>query len=110
EGRTPRGGAGAFCCAGVGTPFARQSPRPAASGAVWGGLGMQAYYIVVGVLLVVGGLALAVWPRQVWLATRGWQFADPGRVRLSGAYLAWLRVSGAVGALLGLLLLAYAFR
>src|SRR5262249_18548956 len=110
EGRNAARWRGGLLLRGGRHPVCTAVPPPGRVGRHFGGLGMQAYYIVVGVLLVVGGLALTVCPRQVWLGARGWQFADPGQVRLSGAYLAWLRVSGAVGALLGLLLLAYAFR
>jgi hypothetical protein len=71
---------------------------------------MTVYYLVVGSLLTLGSLAMIAWPRQVWLFTRGWRFANPEEVRLSAAHVAWTRLSGAVGVVLGIVLLVYAFR
>ena len=61
-------------------------------------------------LVLVGSSAVLAWPRQVWRFARGWRFANPEEVRLSDAYVAWLRLSGAVGVVLGIGLLVYAFR
>ncbi len=71
---------------------------------------MSGYQLAIGVLLALGSLALLVWPRQVWRFARGWRFANPEEVRLSDAYVAWLRLSGAVGVALGIGLLVYALR
>ena len=71
---------------------------------------MTGYYLIFGVVLALAGLAMTAWPRRVWLATHGWRFADPGAVRLSDTYVAWLRFSGAAGVVMGIVLLAYAFR
>jgi hypothetical protein len=71
---------------------------------------MSGYQVAAGALLSLGGAALVVWPRQVWRFGRGWRFADPDAVRVSPAYVAWLRLSGAVGVALGIGLVAYAAR
>ena len=71
---------------------------------------MTGYYLIIGALLTLGSMAMIAWPRQVWLFARGWRFANPEDVRLSGSYLMWLRLSGAVGVAMGLVLIAYAFR
>jgi len=71
---------------------------------------MTGYQLAAGVLLVLGGAASLAWPREVWRVSRGWQVADPGAVRLSAGYLAWLRASGAAGVALGAGLVIYALR
>ena len=71
---------------------------------------MTGYQLAVGVLLALGSSAMLVWPRQVWRFGRGWRFANPKEVRVSAAYVAWLRLSGAVGVVMGIGLLVYAFR
>ena len=71
---------------------------------------MTVYYLIIGALLTLGSMAMIAWPRQVWLFARGWRFANPEEVRLSGTYVTWLRLSGAVGVVLGLVLFVYAFR
>lgn len=71
---------------------------------------MTGYYVTIGAVLILGGLAMTAWLRRVWLVTHGWRFADPGAVRLSDAYVGWLRFSRAVGVVMGTALLAYACR
>jgi hypothetical protein len=74
------------------------------------GITMTGYQLAVGVLLALGSAAIVVWPRQVWRFARGWRFTNPEAVRLSDAYVAWLRLSGAVGVVLGIGLIVYAVR
>jgi hypothetical protein len=71
---------------------------------------VSGFVLLIGAAMALGSLAMVAWPRQVWRLGRGWRFADPGAVRLSGAYLAWLRFSGVVGAAMGIALIAYAIR
>jgi hypothetical protein len=71
---------------------------------------MTGYHAIFGVLLVLMSAALLTLPRQVWGFTHNWRFADPGAVRLTEGYVLWLRLSGAVGVVLGIGLLTYAFR
>ena len=71
---------------------------------------MAGYYLLVGVILALGSSVMIAWPRQVWRFGRGWRFANPEEVRLSDAYVAWLRLSGAVGVVMGIGLLVYAYR
>jgi len=71
---------------------------------------MTVYYLVIGVILTLGSLAMIAWPRQVWLFTRGWRIANPQEVRLTDAHVAWSRLSGAVGVIIGIVLLVYGFR
>jgi hypothetical protein len=71
---------------------------------------MTGYQLAVGVLLALGSAAMIVWPRQVWRFARGWRFTNPEAVRLSDAYVAWLRLSGTVGVVLGIGLIVYAVR
>ena len=55
-------------------------------------------------------LAMSAWPRQVWRFGRGWRFSNPEEVHLSADYVTWLRLSGAVGVLLGIIVIGYAFK
>jgi NhaP-type Na+/H+ and K+/H+ antiporter len=71
---------------------------------------MTGYYLIFGLILALGGLAMIACPRRVWLLTNGWRFADPGSIRLSDAHVAWTRLSGAVGVVLGVVVVVYAFR
>ena len=71
---------------------------------------MTGYYLIIGALLTLGSVAMVAWPRQVWLLTRGWRFANPQEVRLSDAHVMWTRLSGAVGVIIGIVLLVNAFR
>lgn len=71
---------------------------------------MTGYHAIIGVLLVLGSAALLVLPRQVWGATHNWRFTDPGAVRLTDGYVLWLRLSGAVGMIVGAGLLISVFR
>jgi NhaP-type Na+/H+ and K+/H+ antiporter len=68
---------------------------------------MLGYHLLFGFLLVFGSLALIAMPRQVWLITHGWRFANPQAVELSGAQVAWTRLSGAVGIVMGVGLIVY---
>jgi hypothetical protein len=71
---------------------------------------MTVYYLIIGIILILGSACMIVWPRAVWFAARGWQYANPKEVQLSVAYMTWLRISGAVGVLMGLALIVYAFQ
>ncbi len=69
---------------------------------------MTGYQLAIGVLLVLGSAAMIVGPRQVWRFARDWRFTNPEAVQLSDAYVVWLRLSGAVGVVLGIGLIGYA--
>ena len=71
---------------------------------------MSGYHLAAGVLVALLGVALLARPRGVWRSSHGWHVADPGAVRLSAGYSAWLRVSGAVGLALGAGLILDALR
>jgi len=66
--------------------------------------------VIIGALVILGSLAMIAWPRQVWLFSHGWRLASPAEGRLSDAHVAWSRLSGAVGVVIGIALLVYAFR
>jgi hypothetical protein len=71
---------------------------------------MTLYYLIIGVILILGSVCMIAWPRAVWLATRGWRYANPEEVRLSVAHMTWTRFSGAVGIVMGVVLIIYTFR
>ena len=71
---------------------------------------MMGYFLILGTILILGSSAMIAWPRQVWRFARGWRFANPAEVQLSAGYVVWLRLSGVVGVVMGVVLLAYAFR
>jgi uncharacterized membrane protein HdeD (DUF308 family) len=71
---------------------------------------MTIYYLIVGVILIIGSVCMIAWPRAVWLVTRGWRYANPEEVRLSAAHMTWTRFSGAVGIVMGVVLIIYTFR
>ena len=71
---------------------------------------MAGYYLAVGAIMALVSSAMIAWPQQTWQFTRGWRFANPEAVRLSDSYVGWLRLSGAVGLVMGICFLVYAFR
>ncbi len=71
---------------------------------------MTVYYLFIGVLLILGSVCMIAWPQAVWRATRGWRYANPDEVRLSAAHMTWTRISGAVGVVMGVVLIFYTFR
>jgi len=71
---------------------------------------MTVYSVIVAAALMLGSLAMILRPGQVWRFARGWRFANPEEIRLSDAYVAWLRLSGALGLVLGIGLLVSALR
>ena len=71
---------------------------------------MTAYYLIIGVILILGSVCMIASPRAVWYATRGWRYANPEEVQLSAAHMMWTRFSGAVGVVMGVVLIIYAFR
>jgi hypothetical protein len=71
---------------------------------------LTVYYLMIGVILILGSACMIAWPRAVWYATRGWRYANPEEVRLSAAHMAWSRISGAVGVVMGVVLIIYTFR
>ena len=71
---------------------------------------MTVYYLIIGVILILGSVCMIAWPRAVWSATRGWRYANPEDVRLSAAHMTWSCISGAAGLVMGVALIIYAFR
>jgi uncharacterized membrane protein HdeD (DUF308 family) len=71
---------------------------------------MAGYTLILGIILIFGCIAMIVSPREVWRFSSGWRFTHPDDVQLSAAYKAWLRLSGAVGLAMGIVLLVYSFR
>jgi len=71
---------------------------------------MTVAYPIIGALLTLGSCAMIAWPRQAWHFGRGWRFSNPEQVQLSVAYVAWLRLSGAVGVVMGIALIVYGFK
>ena len=91
---------------GLGVKALGRTSRSPAKGTV----AMTGHYFIIGALLTLGSMAMIAWLRQVWLFARGWRFANPEEVRLSGTCVMWLRLSGAVGVVMRLALAAYPFR
>ena len=71
---------------------------------------MTVYYLIIGVILILGSVCMIAWPRAVWYATRGWRYANPEEVQLSDAHMTWTRISGAMGLVMGVALIIYAYR
>ena len=70
---------------------------------------MTDYYLVIGVMLILFGACMVAWPRRVWYVTRGWRYENPKEVRLSAAHMTWSRISGAVGVVIGVVLVIRSF-
>jgi hypothetical protein len=71
---------------------------------------MPVYYLIIGAIMILGSVCMIALPRAVWYATRGWRYTNPEEVRLSAAHLTWTRISGAVGIVMGIVLILYSFR
>lgn len=71
---------------------------------------MTGYFLIVGTILIFGSSTMIVWPRKVWGFGRGWRFANTAEVQLSAPYVVWLRLSGVLGVVMAVVLLAYAFK
>ena len=71
---------------------------------------MNVYYLIIGLMLILGSVCMIAWPRAAWYATRGWRYENSEEVRLSAAHMTWTRFSGAVGVVMGVVLIIYAFR
>ena len=71
---------------------------------------MTVYYLIIGFILILGSVCMIAWPRSAWYATRGWRYANPEEVQLSDAHMTWTRISGAVGLVMGVALIIYAYR
>jgi hypothetical protein len=71
---------------------------------------MNGSHLVIGFAIILSSLAMIIWPRQIWLFTHGWRLANPEEARVSNAHMTWTRLSGAVGVVIGLVLIIYAFR
>jgi hypothetical protein len=101
-------------CRHFGSPrFNASEGGPGTSAYLFGGgerLVMTIYYLIIGVILILGSVCMIAWPRAFWFATRGWRYANPEEVRLSAAHKTWMCISGAVAIVMGVFLIIYTFR